>query len=579
MTDVRPEPLHAKEMLVSREPFEPEDPEGTEWDVVVVGTGMGGSTIGYSLARKGHRVLLIEKGQFLHSNVSDAAGSLPIEDAEGTLAQDPGEDARERLSKGHWPERIQGDGSFGRLEFFAPLGCGSGGTTGLFAAALERFRPTDFRPRASFPAATDSTLPERWPITYEELRPYYEQAEALFRVCGSPDPLAPDVQPALRQPPPLSERDQHLHDSLTRLGLHPYRIHVGCEYKPGCTECAGRVCPRACKSDAARICLLPALDGFGARLLPECEVVGIDAGPSKVNALQCVRDGRSLTIRGKVVVLAAGAYMSPLLLLKSASPAWPGGVSNRSGLVGRNLMVHVADYIALTPLQRLATSGPQKSLAFNDFYETDGEKIGSFQAVGAQISPGQVMQYIRYVAERDPRWWARLARPRPLWWRKVSSPVIRLIALVMYHAFNFKNAAIWGQVVEDLPYHDNRIVVDPQAKNGFRFEYRYTDELRSRVLSFRRRLAKAISPHRAIVLSGENNLNFGHVCGTCRFGDDPDASVLNRDNRSHDLDNLYVVDASFFPSSGGTNPSLTIAANAMRVAEIIDRQLVVPVAD
>lgn len=554
-------------------PFEPQDAEGTEWDVVVVGTGMGGSTAGFALAKLGRRVLLIEKGQYQQSRVVEADGGVGGSDKISKLAPDPGEYPLERLNNGHWPERIQGDSSFGKLDFFAPLGCGSGGTTNLFAAALERFRPVDFRPRANFPLAPDCTLPERWPISYNDLRPYYERAEALFRVRGSVDPLAPETHSPLRTPPPLSERDQHLFDSFTRIGLHPYRIHVGCEYKPGCTECAGQVCRRACKNDAGRMCLLPATRDFGAALLTECEVVRLEADVRRVQALHCVQRGRALTIRGRIIVLAAGAYMSPLLLLKSASPAWPDGLANRSGLVGRNLMLHVADYIALTPLERLSTKGPQKSLAFDDFYLADGEKVGSFQAVGAQISPGQVMQYIRYVAERDPRWWVRLARPQPAWWRKASSPAIRFLALILYYAFNFKNAAIWGQVVEDLPYFDNRIVVDPNARNGFRFEYRYTDELKSRVLSFRRRLAKAIAPHRAIVLSGENNLNFGHACGTCRFGDDPLTSVLDRNNRSHDIENLYVVDASFFPSSGGSNPSLTIAANALRVAEVVDRRL------
>jgi choline dehydrogenase-like flavoprotein len=151
--------------------------------------------------------------------------------------------------------------------------------------------------------------------------------------------------------------------------------------------------------------------------------------------------------------------------------------------------------------------------------------------------------------------------------------VIRLIALTGYYVFNFKQAAIWASIIEDLPYYDNRIIPDPQARNGMRFEYRYTEELKTRVLSFRRRLAKALGPHRIIVLSSENNINYGHVCGTCRFGDNPETSVLDKNNRAHDVSNLYVVDASFFPSSGGTNPSLTIAANALRVAEVIHNQL------
>jgi choline dehydrogenase-like flavoprotein len=189
------------------------------------------------------------------------------------------------------------------------------------------------------------------------------------------------------------------------------------------------------------------------------------------------------------------------------------------------------------------------------------------------VELGQIMQYMRDAAEREPAWWRKLASPRPVWWRKLSSPAVRLVALVMHHVFNFRNAAVWANIIEDLPYRENRIVADAQARNGMRIEYRYPDELKKRVHSFRRRLAAALGPHRVIVLSGENNLNFGHVCGTCRFGDDPRTSVLDRNNRAHGIPNLYIVDASFFPSSGGTNPSLTIAANALRVAGAVHLQL------
>jgi choline dehydrogenase-like flavoprotein len=357
------------------------------------------------------------------------------------------------------------------------------------------------------------------------------------------------------------------------LGLHPYRIHVGYEFIDGCAECPSGFCSRGCKNDAGRICLLPALERYGASILPQCEVLKLDAGKSEIREIRCRHNGEGLSIRAKVVVLAAGAYMTPILLLNSKSDTWPEGLANRSGLVGRNLMLHVADYIAVRPMKRLSRVGPQKSLALNDFYHSEGEKLGAFQSAGAAVSPGQIMQFMRDVAERDPTWWKKLASPRPIWWRKLSSPAIRLIAMVMYHVFNFKNTAVWGMVIEDLPYYDNRVIADPRAKNGMWFEYRYTAELKTRVLSFRRRLAKALGPHRMIVLSGDNNINYGHVCGTCRFGDDRRSSVLDRNNRAHDVSNLYVVDASFFPSSGGTNPSLTIAANALRVAEAIHRQL------
>lgn len=555
--------------------YVPEDPGRIEWDVAVIGTGMGGATTGCELARLGHRVLFIEKGLFLHGEfrAAERDGMEPSEQLLVQLANIADERPEARLRAGRWPYRLQGTTSFGELEFFAPLGCGSGGSTSLYAGGLERLSPADFRPRANFPEVYDSTLPEEWPISYQDLRPFYERAEELFRVRGTRDPLDQGGDPILRTPPPLSPRDQHLFESFERLGLHPYRVHVGFEFVDGCTGCAPRPCPRGCKNDAARICLLPALDKHGASLLPQCEVVRLEAGESHVDSIRCRSKGADLSIRAKIVVLAAGAYMTPVLLLNSRSGAWPDGLANRSGLVGHNLMFHVSDFFAVNPLKRLSSTGPEKSLALNDFYFSAGEKLGTFQTAGAAVELGQIMQYMRDIAETDPTWWKKLASPRPIWWRKISAPAVRLVAMAMYYLFNFGHASVWASIIEDLPYHHNRVFADPQARSGMRFEYHYSEELRRRVLSFRKRLAKALHPHRFLVLSGENNVNYGHVCGTCRFGHDPRTSVLDANNRAHDLSNLYVVDASFFPSSGGTNPSLTIAANALRVAAAVHERL------
>ncbi len=234
-------------------------------------------------------------------------------------------------------------------------------------------------------------------------------------------------------------------------------------------------------------------------------------------------------------------------------------------------MLHASDFLVISSTKRLSIEGPQKSLAMNDFYFSEGEKLGTFQSVVASVGPGRIMQYMRDTAQREKTWWKKLASPYPAWYRKLSSPIIRLIALTAYS--KFKNAAVWASIVEDLPYHENRVLADLNAKNGMRFEYLYTEELGRRVRSSRRRIARALRPYPVLVLSGDDNINYGHACGTCRFGDDPQTSVLDQNNRAHDVFNLYVVDASFFPSSGGTNPSLTIAADALRVAEAIDEQL------
>ncbi|MCZ7686888.1 MAG: GMC family oxidoreductase [Sandaracinaceae bacterium] len=149
--------------------------------------------------------------------------------------------------------------------------------------------------------------------------------------------------------------------------------------------------------------------------------------------------------------------------------------------------------------------------------------------------------------------------------RGLAKPALKSMAYA--GAAYWDGAAIFATILEDLPYAENRVVLDRESPNRWRFEYRYPDELRERSRFFRRLLAERLAPHRVAVLTGENNLNYGHVCGTCRFGRDPATSVLDPDNRVHGVENLYVVDASFFPTSTGTNPSLTIAANALRVAE------------
>jgi len=282
---------------------------------------------------------------------------------------------------------------------------------------------------------------------------------------------------------------------------------------------------------------------------------------SSVRAVRCKWQGRELRISAKLFVVAAGALITPVLLLNSASAAWPDGLANRSGCVGRNLMFHASDFIAVRPRHRSSAVGPKKALSLNDFYVHDGAKLGTFQSMGISVDPGYVLYYLRSVLQKAPKWQ-----------RALIGPFLRVVAHLA--ALYFAGAAVFASIVEDLPYWENRVVPDPRAKNGLRFAYRYPEELRARTRLSRRALAESLKRrHRTMVLSGENNLNFGHTCGTCRFGDDPATSVLDRDNRAHDVANLYVVDASFFPSSGGTNPSLTIAANALRAAEAMHRQL------
>jgi choline dehydrogenase-like flavoprotein len=547
----------------------PRNPDREDWDVIVVGTGMGGGAVGYELARLGRRVLFLEKGLLLHGD----SRSLDAQNREAQPPEtvDPATLTPEEqvaavqtqalLRSGRWPERLRGRTSFGPMEFFAPLGCGTGGSTGLYSAQLERFRAADFRPREWYPNALDSNLPEQWPVTLDEMTPFYRRAEALFGVVGSPDPLEPDALAPLAPPPAMSERDAALCEAFRDLGLNPYRSHVAVAHIDNCFEC-DEVCRFGCKSDAGNRCVSPALVAHGASILPRCDVLGLLSEGRRVTGVVARWKGEALTLRAKIVVVAAGAWMTPLLLLGSRSADHPDGLANSSGQVGRNLMLHATDLVIVDPGEWRSAVGPRKALTLNDFYDDEGHKLGTFQTVGRRLDPPIIEALLTAAADRDP---ARWYRPRP----NLAARAARMAAR------RLGSATLMATIVEDLPYADNRVIPDAGHPNGMRFEYRYTDELKARSQRFQRRLAEVLSPRMktTIVPLGANNINYGHVCGTCRFGDDARDSVLDASNRAHDLDNLYVVDASFFPSSGATNPSLTIAANALRVGGIIHERL------
>ena len=194
---------------------------------------------------------------------------------------------------------------------------------------------------------------------------------------------------------------------------------LGSSSVPGCTGCTGSICPKECKSEAGRLCLRPALETHGASIFTECEVLRLEAKRDEVRAIHCRWRGKDLAIRAKVVLLAAGALMTPVLLLNSKSDEHPQGLANRSGMVGRNLMMHAGDYFVMKSRGRLWNSGHKKSLALSDLYHSEGEKLGTFQMATGDVTSAHIRVFIRADAERDPRWWKLLAISRPDWWRKL----------------------------------------------------------------------------------------------------------------------------------------------------------------
>ena len=528
--------------------------ERVVWDVLVVGTGMGGGMLGYSLARSGHKVLFVEKGRStlpgvpgtIRSSMPELAEPQAIRSAEAYY------DALARA--GRSTDEIEDiSGRFSR-RFVPFLGSGTGGSSALYGMVCERFFVQDFTPRQNFREPGDSTVPEAWPVSYDQMRPWYAKAEKLLGVRGQPDPLRPEAAGVgLPAAPPFSADNQPLVDYLAGRGLHPYHLPMACDYADGCTTCQTYLCPKSCKNDAARNGVLPAVADYGAHLLTDCRVVHLDADRAQVRQVICEHRSGMLALKAKVVVLAAGALVTPVLLLNSRSGDWPRGLANGSDWVGRNLMRHLLDPIEIWPQPGHKTTAANKEIGLNDFYFSEGQKYGTVQSFGA-IPP------MEWLTNRPGR------RGKAL---RLMSPAARPI----YEQL-FTGGLVLAAMTEDLPYLDNRVLpsdrTNGDGRQRLRLQYRLHASEIERRTAFLARLKDVLKPFRRITLgSGKNNANLGHVCGTCRFGTDPKTSVLDAQNRAHQVDNLYVVDTSFFPSSAGLNPSLTVAANALRVAEHI----------
>lgn len=478
------------------------------------------------------------------------------------IATTNSEDLQLLKRAGRFSQSIEDISTKRTQEFLPFIGAGSGGSSKLYGMAMERFSPSDFEPGRHHPQAHNSSVPLQWPISFDEMLPWYAMAETLYRVRGERDPLrkASRDMPELLPPAPLQPEHQWLATRLFAEGLHPYRLPLACEMLEGCRGCQGYICPKACKNDSVRICLRPALELYGASLLSGCSVVKLEASKSRITGVVCEDMlGNSGVLRADVVALAAGALATPTLLLRSTSTDWPEGVANTSGMVGRNLMRHCIDLYAIKPPDSSSVDAvnSQKTLAFNDFYDRGERKFGSVQSFG-RLPPRRML----FASLLDDVQRSNFSAATPI--VRCAEPLVRPTLERLE-----KHSLILASTLEDLPYPGNSITTSSRS-SGISFIYRTQSYEKQRIDDWRNLLLgkfKSLSAH--LLKQAKNNQRIAHACGTCRFGSSSKDSVINRENRAHDVDNLWILDASFFPSSGGTNPSLTIAANALRIAHAL----------
>ncbi len=511
------------------------------YDVIIVGSGAGGGTLAHRLAPSGKRILLLERG-----------GWLPRE-PQNWLSQDVFVENR-YVSPETWYD-ASGKPFQPQVHYFV------GGATKLYGAALYRLRREDFGELQHH----DGISPA-WPISYDELEPYYTQAEQLYQVHGArgEDPTEPDASGDYPHPAVSHEpRIQQLSDDLAAAGYRPFHAPCGIlldETNPPystcvrCANCDGFPCVLHAKSDAEVIGVRPALEHPNVTLLTDVRAVKLEtnATGTEVTGVVVERDGEVETLSAGVVVVSCGAANSAKLLLESASDAHPNGLANGSDQVGRNFMFHDSQAVLALSREENPTVY-QKTLGLNDFYfgSDDFEfPLGNVQMVGKSQAP-------MFRGEKPLE--TKLA---PQW----------SLERIARHAIDF-----WLST-EDLPNPDNRVTVD----GGGKVTLSYTEtnsEARKRLYEKMKSIVGELDMnpghlvHRFAYMKTEIPVaGCAHQAGTCRFGTDPASSVLNTDCRAHELDNLYVVDTSFFPSIGAVNPALTAMANALRVGDhLLDR--------
>ena len=499
---------------------------GQHYDVIIIGTGAGGGTLAYALAPTGKRILILERGGFLPREKDNWSTRAVF--TEGKYK-----------AKETWLD-AKGDELHPGIHYYV------GGNTKFYGAALLRMRERDFGALQHY----DGVSPA-WPIGYDEIEPYYTRAGRLYHVHGQRgiDPTEPRSSAPFAYPPvSLEPRIAELKESFEGLGMRPFPLPIGVMLDEGspeksacirCNTCDGYPCMIKGKADAHVVCIEPALQHDNVTLLTNAYVSHLetDAAGRAVRKVHVEHNGERLMFSADLVVVSCGAINSAALLLRSASDRFPQGLANRSGAVGRYYMAHNnSAFVALSP--RTNPTVFQKTLVLHDYY---------FGADDSELPLGHLAVQARADGEQ----------------LKGGAP--GFVPRCVLNAMSRHGLEFW-LTSEDLPDAENRVTLTREGQiqlsykeNNLEGHRRLIGKLKGLL---RRFISMGIYLDKKIPLAGT-----AHQCGTVRFGRDPKDSALDRDCKAHDLDNLYVVDGSFFPSSSAVNPALTIMANALRVGD------------
>ena len=492
------------------------------FDIVIIGSGAGGGTMARELAGTGARILVVERGGF-----------IPQDDHNWNPAS-VWKELRYRTTETWLDEH-------GRA--FRPYThyC-VGGNTKFWGSVMYRLRPEDFKEMEH----ADGVSPA-WPIDYDTLAPYYDRAERLYEVHGQHgiDPTEGPRGPYPYPPVPHSKVVGDIVERLKARGLHPSPLPLGLrENCILCNTCNSFPCKIHAKSDAEVCGLRPAMQAPNVTLWIDATARRLitDASGRKVQAVEIERAGESITVSAPLVVVSCGAVNSAALLLRSSNRKHPDGLGNSSGLVGKRYMAHLATMMqGFHPLRKNDTVF-QKTVAINDFYLKGRQTRYPLGQIQSQGRTHGVM----------------------------AQTVVPSVPLWAYDAWVARGVD-WLAMTEDLPRLENKVTIERDG--GIRLHYAANNLAAHRALvNETRRILKDLG-FWVVMTHSHKAKNTTHQCGTLVFGTDPRQSVLDPFCRTHDVDNLFVVDASFFPSSAAVNPGLTIVAQAIRSADHIKQKV------
>jgi choline dehydrogenase-like flavoprotein len=496
-----------------------------EWDVIVVGGGAGGATFAHACARAGKNTLLLERGR------KHSPEEASLDERASLIDKRPYDDREVNLN-----------GTSSRLYMGGVLG----GGTSLYGAALLRPSRDDFHPGKHYSQHLPRPVWD-WPIGYEDLEPHYSEAERLYGVAGHGDadlrPLERPPHGYPKEPLPLHPINERLMAASRAHGLRPFQLPLAIdpELCLRCQACAGHLCPTGARRSSAQLVEEAVADGLPLHVRTQVEVERLELnGHDSCGGVRVIdrATGTTALYRARRYALAAGAIGSPLVLLRSGMDG---------PLIGRHYMMHLSP-IAIGIYSRKIAVAEEfiKQVGFADFYfgaRRFPHKLGLVQSLPV---PGPLM----------------MAKTAP-----------RLLPRRFLEVLRRRMLPLAG-IVEDLPSPDNRVSWGPHGQPRLQHRFSAYDLERGRQLGrVMARILKRAGAAFRLVRRFPSDEHVAHQCGTLRFGPSPDHAVLAPDCRVFGLDNVFVVDGSFLPSSLGVGPALTIMANALRVAAIVTREV------